>query len=78
MSTTGNSSSISRCLHNDLRARYFTRASGTLAPTAVEGGSRYRDRAMGRGLMLATTEWTMDINAACARLAIRTRALAVS
>ena len=60
------------------RARYFTRASGALAPTAVEDGSRYRDRATGRGLMLTTTEWTMDINAACARLAIRTRALAVS
>ena len=31
-----------RCLHNDLRARYFTRASGTLAPTVVVGGSRPR------------------------------------
>jgi hypothetical protein len=45
-----------RCPHNDLRARYIVRASGTLAPTGVEGSSRYRDIAIGCGLMLATTE----------------------
>jgi hypothetical protein len=51
-----------RCQHNDLRARYMVRASGTLAPTGVEGRLRYRDRAMGRCLMLAATEWRMDTN----------------
>ena len=45
-----------RCPHNDLRARYIVRASGTLAPTGVEGGSRNRDSAVGCGFMLAATE----------------------
>jgi hypothetical protein len=49
-----------------------------LAPTGVEDSSRYRDIAMGCGLMLATTKWRIDTNSACADVAIRTRALAVS